>query len=94
MKILLNDKTVLPGIYLKKGVGLNWYAAAGAAELKSDTSFTLKAGSNSYKFDFPQAAGLYFWRNQICHTAEAIYAPVILKPGEKYQITEKISLRK
>ncbi|MBO7328500.1 MAG: hypothetical protein J6W00_06995 [Lentisphaeria bacterium] len=91
MEISLDGKNLLPGIYLKKGMDLNWYAAAGAAELKSDTRFTLKAGSYNYRFDFPKASGLYFWRNQICHTAESLYAPIILKPGEKHQVTEKIS---
>ncbi len=94
LEIKLGSKTLDPGVYLKKGASLNWYAANGAGELAGEPRFSLKAGSNSYKFDFPQASGLYFWRNQICHTAEALYAPVILKPGKKYQITEKISFGK
>lgn len=94
LEVKCGSKTLSPGIYLKKGVVLNWYAAKGAAELDGEARFTLKAGTARYNFDFYSAAGLYFWRNQVRHTAEALYQPVVLKAGEKYSVKEKISFGK
>ena len=94
MEVKLGSQILYPGVYLKKGTSLNWYAANGAKELAGEPCFTLKAGTNRYIFDFSGAAGLYFWRNQISHTAEALYLPVTLKAGEKYSVKEKISFGK
>ena len=88
--VTLGGKTMLPGIYIKPGVQLDWYAAKGAKELHADAVFTMKAGRSNYTFEYPGAIGVYFWKNQVLHTAEAIYPQFTLKAKEKYSVTTKI----
>ena len=89
--VTLAGKTLPPDIYLKPGIKLDWYAAANAGKLEADPFFTIKAGKETYSFEFPGAVGVYFWKNQVIHTAEAIYPHFTLKPQEKYSVTGKIS---
>lgn len=89
--VTLAGKPLLPDVYLKPGVKLNWYAAANAKELHADAVFSIKTSGNIYNFEYPGAVGVYFWKNQVLHTAEALYPQFTLKPGEKYSVTGKIS---
>ena len=50
----------------------------------------MKAGRSNYTFEYPGAIGVYFWKNQVLHTAEAIYPQFTLKAKEKYSVTTKI----
>ncbi len=83
--------TVPDGIYLKKGVKLNWYAAANAKELAGAPEVAVKSGRSVISLKAPEAAGMYFWHNSLMQTAEPLYAEKVLKPGEKYTVKTILS---
>ena len=91
--VTAGNQTFLPGVYLKNGVSLDWYAARGAKELTADPVVSIDTGRSVYTLDYTGACGLYFWKNQVLHTAEALYAPVTVKPGETYSVTSKFNHR-
>lgn len=91
--VTAGKQAMYPGVYLKKGTDLNWYAANNAKVLEDGTAGTIKTDRTVFTFDFPEAVGLYFWKNQVMHTAEALYAPRTLKAGEKCQVVSKFTHR-
>ena len=88
------EQTFMPGVYLKPGITLNWYAAKNAKVLSADPVVTLDTGNYIYTLDYTGACGLYFWKNQVLHTAEALYAPATVKAGETYSVTSKFTHRR
>ena len=85
-EVRVNGKVMPPDVYLREGVKLNWYWAAGAKTMTGDTNAILKAGRETWTFNFPKAAGLYFWSNSILHTVESLYREITLPPGGKFEV--------
>ena len=54
--------------------------------MTGDTNAILKAGRETWTFNFPKAAGLYFWSNPILHTVESLYREITLPPGGKFEV--------
>ena len=85
-----NGKILPPAMYLIPHTKLSWFAAVGARKIDGCMVFTMKTAKGDYTFDWSGAVGAYFWKNQIIHTAEAVYPQFTLKPGEKFSVTGKI----
>ncbi len=85
-----NGKILPPAMYLIPHTKLSWFAAVGARKIDGCMVFTMKTAKGDYTFDWSGAVGGYFWKNQIIHTAEAVYPQFTLKPGEKFSVTGKI----
>ena len=77
-------------MYLKPDTNLSWSAAEGAEKIDGGMVFSMKTAKGDFIFNWSGAVGAYFWKNQITHTAEALYPQFTLKPGEKFSVTGKI----